>query len=74
MGIMSGLLNQWRKPTGRLGSVLAWLLNVSHSKGTNWGLQHINVEKSFSILDIGCGGGQFVHELAGTATEGKVFG
>jgi ubiquinone/menaquinone biosynthesis C-methylase UbiE len=50
------------------------VLNVSHSKGTKWILQHIIVEKDFSILDVGCGGGKFVHELAGIATEGKVYG
>jgi len=71
---MSRFLNQWRKPTGQLGKVLAWVLNISHSKGTNWGLQHITVEKNFSILDVGCGGGQFVHALAGIVTEGKVYG
>ena len=74
MGIMSRFLNQWRKPTGQLGRILAWMLNVSHSKGANWGLQHIIIEKDFSILDVGCGGGEFVHELAGIATEGKVYG
>ncbi len=74
MGIRSRFLSQWRKPTGRLGRILAWVLNVSHAKGTSWGLQHITIEKSFSILDIGCGGGGFVHELAGMVTEGKVYG
>ena len=74
MGIMSKFLNQWRKPTGRLGEVLAWLLNVSHSKGTNWGLQHIAIEKNATILDVGCGGGGFVRELTGIVTTGKVYG
>jgi hypothetical protein len=32
MSIMSKLLNQWRKPTGRVGRLLAWVLNISHSK------------------------------------------
>jgi ubiquinone/menaquinone biosynthesis C-methylase UbiE len=74
MSIMSKFLNQWRKPTGRLGKVLAWVLNVSHSKGTNWGLQHITIEKNAAILDVGCGGGRFVHELAGIVVKGKVYG
>lgn len=74
MGFISKFLNQWRKPTGKLGRVLAWGLNISHSKGTRWGLQHITIEKNFSILDVGCGGGEFVHELAEIVTEGKVYG
>lgn len=74
MSILSKLLNQWRKPTGRLGKVLAWVLNLSHSKGTNWGLGHIVIENNAMILDVGCGGGGFVHELAGIVTAGKVYG
>ena len=74
MGILSKFLNQWRKPTGRSGKVLAWVLNLSHSKGTNWGLGHIAIEKNATILDVGCGGGGFVHELAGIVTAGKVYG
>lgn len=50
------------------------MLNVSHSKGTRWGLQHITMEKNAVILDVGCGGGGFVHELAGIAVNGKVYG
>lgn len=71
---MSRFLNQWRKPTGKLGTILAWGLNISHAKGTHWGLQHIIIDKNFSILDVGCGGGKFVHELADIVTEGKIYG
>ena len=74
MGVTNKFLNQWRKPSGKLGKVLAWALNVSHSKGARWGLQHIHLEKNFSILDVGCGGGEFVHQLAGIVSEGKVYG
>jgi ubiquinone/menaquinone biosynthesis C-methylase UbiE len=74
MGIMSKLLNQWRKPTGRLGRLLARVLNVSHSRVNDWGLKLISIEKHYMILDVGCGGGMTVHELAGIATEGKVYG
>ena len=74
MGIMSKLLNQWREPTGWLGRLLAWVLNISHSKVNDWGLQHISIEKQYTILDVGCGGGMTVHKLAGIATEGRVYG
>ncbi len=74
MGIMSNLLNQCRKPTGRLGRFILWTFNVHHSKVTDWGLKHIAIEKHYTILDVGCGGGRTVHKLAGIATEGKVYG
>jgi ubiquinone/menaquinone biosynthesis C-methylase UbiE len=50
------------------------VFNVSHAKGTHLGLQHITLEENFTILDVGCGGGRFVHELAGIVTKGKVYG
>jgi ubiquinone/menaquinone biosynthesis C-methylase UbiE len=74
MSLTSKFLNQWRKPTGRLGRMLATVLNASHSKGTKWGLQHVPVEKDSMILDVGCGGGGFVRELARITTTGKVYG
>lgn len=74
MGFTSKFLNQWRKPVGRLGKGLAWVFNLSHSKGANWGLQHISIEKDSIILDVGCGGGGFVRQLSGIITTGKVYG
>jgi ubiquinone/menaquinone biosynthesis C-methylase UbiE len=74
MRVRSRLLNQWRKPTGWLGRILPWVLNISHSKVNNWGLKHISIEKDYTILDVGCGGGMTVKKLAGMATEGKVYG
>ncbi len=74
MGAFSKLTGQCRKPTGRLGRFIIWTMNVHHSKGTDWGLQHVSIEKDATILDVGCGGGRTVHKLAGIATEGRVYG
>ncbi len=74
MGSMSRFFNQWRKPTGRSGRILARVFNFSHLKGTNWGLKHIAIEKNFTILDVGCGGGGTVSKLARIATIGKIYG
>lgn len=49
-------------------------MNRSHSSLTDWGLQHVPVEKGFTILDIGCGGGRTIQKLAGIATDGMVYG
>ncbi len=74
MGVISKLLNQWRKPTGWLGRAAVGAMNISHAKLTDWGLKHIAIEKHWTILDVGCGGGMTVHKLATIATEGKVYG
>ncbi|HXW91033.1 MAG TPA: class I SAM-dependent methyltransferase [Terriglobales bacterium] len=49
-------------------------MNSRHSKVTDWGLAQVAIEKHFTILDVGCGGGRTLTKLAGTATEGKVYG
>jgi ubiquinone/menaquinone biosynthesis C-methylase UbiE len=49
-------------------------MNSSHSKLTDWGLEHISIENHHTILDVGCGGGRTVSKLAAIATQGKVYG
>jgi ubiquinone/menaquinone biosynthesis C-methylase UbiE len=65
---------QCQKPRGWLGRLSLWRMNLSHSKLTDWGLQHVSLAPSFTILDVGCGGGRTVSKLAALATQGKVFG
>jgi ubiquinone/menaquinone biosynthesis C-methylase UbiE len=66
--------NQCSKPTGWLGRFTLWRMNSSHSKLTDWGLEHISIENHHTILDVGCGGGRTVSKLAAIATQGKVYG
>jgi ubiquinone/menaquinone biosynthesis C-methylase UbiE len=66
--------NQCSKPTGWLGRFTLWRMNSSHSKLTDWGLAHISIEKHYTILDVGCGGGKTISKLAALATQGKIYG
>ena len=70
----SGQVNQCQKPRGWLGRFVLWNMNYRHSKATDWGLGHVCVEKDFTILDVGCGGGRTLGKLATAATQGKVYG
>jgi len=67
-------VTQCRKPEGWLGRLVLRNMNARHSGVTDWGLSHISVQKQFTILDIGCGGGRTVSKLAAVATEGKIYG
>lgn len=67
-------VSQCQKPRGWLGRFTLWRMNTSHSKLTDWGLGHVSVEKGYTILDVGCGGGKTVSKLAAVATEGNVYG
>jgi ubiquinone/menaquinone biosynthesis C-methylase UbiE len=49
-------------------------MNISHSSMTDWGLTHVSIEKRFTILDVGCGGGRTIQKLAAIATEGVIYG
>ena len=68
------LARQARKPNKWLGRPFLWIMNRSHSTLTNWGLEHVQIQKNFRILDIGCGGGRTVEKLAGVASKGVVCG
>jgi ubiquinone/menaquinone biosynthesis C-methylase UbiE len=71
---MVGLMDQFRRPTGRRGRFVAALMNRGHKPLTLWGLTHVNIEPDYVILDVGCGGGKTVNRLAQKAPLGKVFG
>jgi len=49
-------------------------MNSRHSKVTDWGLGHVSIEKNYTILDVGCGGGRTLSKLAESAPQGKVYG
>jgi SAM-dependent methyltransferase len=68
------LLLQARKPTKWIGRFFAQALNAGHSTMTAWGLKHVVIQSYFTILDVGCGGGRTVEQLAATATGGMVYG
>jgi ubiquinone/menaquinone biosynthesis C-methylase UbiE len=68
------ILGQVRKPTGPLGRRLLQAMNLSHSSLAEWGLEHLQIARNATLLDIGCGGGRTVQRLATLAPEGTVHG
>jgi ubiquinone/menaquinone biosynthesis C-methylase UbiE len=74
LGAAVYVVGQVRKPDRFAGRLFAILMNKSHAKLTDWGLTHVAIEKYFTILDVGCGGGRTIEKMATLATSGKVFG
>jgi ubiquinone/menaquinone biosynthesis C-methylase UbiE len=70
----NGRVTQCQKPTGLVGRLVLWNMNSRHSRVTDWGLSHITIGKHDSVLDVGCGGGKTVGNLAAVASEGRVLG
>jgi ubiquinone/menaquinone biosynthesis C-methylase UbiE len=68
------VLTQVRKPDRWIGRFFTWIMNMSHSGVTDWGLSHVQIEEQFTILDVGCGGGRTIQKMAAVASRGMVYG
>ncbi|MDY7033681.1 MAG: class I SAM-dependent methyltransferase [Thermodesulfobacteriota bacterium] len=74
MRLIEKFVMQCRKPSGRLGRFVGISMNYGHTKVRQWGLSHISIKPDSCVLDIGCGGGKTVKEIASSVTKGKVYG
>ena len=74
MGFMEKMVKQCRKPTGLFGRFVGMGMNRGHSRIRRWGLSHISIKPNAYILDVGCGGGKAVQELARISSSWKVCG
>jgi len=68
------LNRQYQYPTGKRGRYVARQMNQSHEPLTQWGLSKVEISSNDVILDVGCGGGKTLGQLAQLAPLGKVFG
>ncbi|MFX1328125.1 MAG: class I SAM-dependent methyltransferase [Promethearchaeota archaeon] len=74
MGFKQKLVNQVRKPSGKLGTIVAKGMNKGHAKLAEWGLSHVKIDPNYIILDIGCGGGGNIEYFAKMIVNGKIYG
>ena len=65
---------QCRKPHGWLGQLMGPLMNWRHQPLSRWTIEMLDIQPDSSILDIGCGGGMTIKEMAKIATGGFVAG
>jgi ubiquinone/menaquinone biosynthesis C-methylase UbiE len=49
-------------------------MNSGHAKLRRWGFKSISINPNSYVLDIGCGGGMAVKEIALSVPKGKVYG
>ena len=70
MGFMAKMVRQCRKPTGLFGKFVGMGMNTGHGKLQRWGLSHIAINLDAFILDVGCGGGKAVQDLARISSNG----
>jgi ubiquinone/menaquinone biosynthesis C-methylase UbiE len=65
---------QCRKPSGWLGQLMGPLMNWRHQPLSRWTVEMMDIQPDSSILDIGCGGGRTIKEMARIANGGFVAG
>ena len=63
------LVRQVKKPDRFAGRLFAWLMNGSHASLTDWALAHLEVPEGATALDVGCGGGRTINQLAAKAAQ-----
>ena len=68
------LVRQCRKPRWWVGQVYARVMNSTHDRLTNWGLDHLAIGARDAILDVGCGGGATIQRLRARAPQSHVSG
>ena len=74
MGLIEKFLRQCRKPQGLLGRFIGRAMNVGHAKGRRWGLGHVSSESYVAVLDVGCGGGAAIRDMASIYPGARLFG
>lgn len=68
------LVENAAKPKGFWGRMMIRSMNKNHAALTEWGLNHIEFERDYNVLDVGCGGGRTILNLCDKIGNGKVFG
>ncbi len=74
MGLLKSLFTNCANPQGRMGRAMLRFMNCCHAPLTNWGLDHICFQDSWTMLDIGCGGGATIKRLLKRSKDAQVYG
>jgi SAM-dependent methyltransferase len=68
------VLRQCRKPSWLPGRLFALIMNSTHYAMTQWAFAQLTLARDSVVLDVGCGGGRTIQQLALLAPAGTVSG
>ncbi len=74
MGLLKTFFTNCAHPQGRMGRFMLRFMNLCHAPLTNWGLDLINIQDGWTMLDIGCGGGATLKRLLKRSQGSMVYG
>ena len=63
MGILKTFFTNCAHPKGMMGRMMLRFMNFGHAPLTNWGLDLVEFQAGWTMLDIGCGGGATLKRL-----------
>ena len=72
MGLLKKLFTNCACPQGRMGRAMLKFMNLCHAPLTNWGLKLLDIQDSWTMLDIGCGGGATLQRLLKRSKGGNL--
>ena len=74
MGLFEKFVRQCRKPEGLFGRFVGRVMDRGHAKVRRWGLSYVSVGPQATVLDIGCGGGGALRDMALLFPDSKLQG
>lgn len=74
MSLTKIMQQQGGNPSGLLGRLIGKLMNRSHGSIHKWGLSKCEIKENDICLDVGCGGGSVLKEMAKLAAKGEIHG
>ena len=74
MGLLKSLFTNCAHPKGRMGRAMLKFMNLCHAPLTNWGLNLVDIQGGWTMLDIGCGGGATLKRLLKRSKDAQVYG
>jgi len=74
MGFSEKFVRQCRKPEGFFGRFVGRAMNTGHAKVRRWGLGYVSGGACAVILDVGCGGGGALRDMASVFPGAQLHG
>lgn len=70
----SKLRAQAGNPTGIVGKIFGYLMNITNREEHHWTVSLLNIDATSNVLEIGFGTGLAIAEAAKIAVQGQIYG
>jgi cyclopropane fatty-acyl-phospholipid synthase-like methyltransferase len=76
MSIRDRVVGQFKKPSGPFGHIVGWVMAARHSnrERSRWTVDLLNIDPDDRVLELGCGPGVALRDVARRLLSGTVLG